>query len=557
MSAKRIYCILFVYLAGVFLFLAGCADEGGWLSPVKITENIYSDETAVINRDGTKIVYASDADGDYDIYLTEFSHGIWTAPLPLTHNDTPDTMPEINDAGTAIAYIGGTDDDRKIYFIEFGGGHWQKPVQITSGAEDHYFPSMSADGATITYQSKDLSGNRYVWLVERSGGLWQQPVRLPTVTDNNMFPVINAYGSKIAFYGVSNGYRNIYYLSRQGSVWQGPAALADNQEQNCQPSINADGTRVVYYSTGEVFLPHVLPGAIADICLLENKQGAWQPPLKIASGPYYEYDPIIDAAGNRVTYAESVPGVSEDVYCTKYSHGSWSSPINLTRGVTLGYRPYLSGDGKTIVYYGTGNVEGVLDVDNEIYILKYEKAFGIITGRIVNLTEAAPLEDVLVTANARMAKTDAGGNFLLRVPRGRYMVTARKNCFLYSAMMDVRVNHGDVIKVNLSLSTGGNCAPYPPANPLPEHHSKDIATPVTLHWDCSDPDGDEDVTYDVYIGIQTLHHIEMHIVCANQKDTACTVSDLQPSTTYFWKIVARDSSGYETVGPQWSFATGD
>ncbi len=300
-----------------------------------------------------------------------------------------------------------------------------------------------------------------------------------------------------------------------------------------------------------------MPGAIADICLLENKNGVWQPPRPIITGPYYEYDPTIDAAGKLITYAESVPGVSEDIYCTKYTHGSWGSPLNLTRGVTLGYRPYISGNGQTIVYYGTGNTTGVMDVDNEIYVLTYEKAFGSISGRIINSTGAAPLEDVLVTANAHyIAKTDAGGNFLLRVPRGRYMVTARKNCFLYSAMMDVRVNHGDVINVNLSLSTGGNCAPYPPANPLPEHHSKDIATPVTLHWDCSDPDGDEDVTYDVYIGIQTLHHIELHVISGNQKDKTFIVSDLQPSTTYFWKIVARDSNGYETGGPMWNFTTG-
>ena len=557
MTKKRTFSSLFVHIIGLFIFLSGCADDGGWLSPIKISENIYSDETAVISHDGTRIVYASDADGDYDIYFTEFSHGRWTAPLPLTHNDTPDTMPEINDSGSAISYIGGTDDDRKIFFIEFRNGNWQEPIQITSGEENHYFPSMSADGAKITYQSKDLSGNRFIWLVERSGRLWQQPVRLPTVTDNNMFPVINANGSRIAFYGVSNGYRNIYCLSRQGSVWQGPAALADNQEQNCQPAINADGTRIVYYSTGEIFLPHVLPGAIADICLVENKQGIWQAPLKIATGPYYEYDPTIDATGNLITYAESIPGVSEDVYCVKYNNDAWGSPLNLTRGVTLGYRPYLSGDGKTIVYYGTGNVEGVLDADNEIYILKYKKVFGIITGRIVNSTGAAPLEDVLVTAGPYMAKTDADGNFLLRVPHGRYMVTARKNCFSSGWMLDVTVTCGDVINVNFSLSEGGNCAPFPPANPFPEHHSQDIATPVTLHWDGSDPDGDEDIAYDVYLGIQTLHHIEMHIVCGDQRDTACTVSDLQPSTTYFWKIVARDSSGYETVGPRWSFTTRD
>jgi hypothetical protein len=560
MSIKRTYSILLVYGIGLCIFLSGCADDGGWLSPVKITDNIYSDETAVINHNGTKIVFTSDADGDYDIYFTEFSHGRWTAPVKLTFNDMPDDMPEINDSGTAIAYIGGTDDNRKIYFIEFRDGRWQDPVQITSGEENHYFPTMSADGTKITYQSKDLFENRFIWLVERTGGIWQQPVALPTVTDNNMFPVITADGSKIAFYGVNNGYRNIYFLSCQGSVWQGPVDLADNQEQNCQPAINADGTRIVYYSTGEVFLPHVLPGAIADICLLENKKGVWQPPLKIAAGPYYEYDPTIDAAGNLITYAESIPGVSEDVYCTKYSHGSWGSPINLIRGVTLGYRPYLSGNGNTIVYYGTGNVEGVLDMDNEIYVLNYEKRCGTISGQVNDkASNGTPLADVLVVTEpgSYLAKTDDEGTFLLHVPFGTYKIIARKNCFISEVMSDVSVANKNPVTIKMGLSTGGNCAPYPPANPLPEHHSQDISIPVTLHWDCSDPDGDADVTYDVYIGIQTLHHIELHIISGNQKDKTCTVSDLQSFTTYYWKIVARDNSGYETAGPLWNFTTGD
>ncbi len=545
-----------VYWVAIFFSFAGCAEEGGWLSPIKITGNNYSDETAVINYDGTRIAYVSDADGDYDIYFIEFSQGHWTAPLQLTHNDTPDTMPAINDAGTAIAYIGGPEDNRKIYFIEFRNGHWEEPVRITSGAENHYFPSMSADGATITYQSKDHVGHRFIWLVERFHGEWQQPVKLPSVTDDNMFPVINADGSKIAFYGLSNGFRNIYFLSRHGAIWQGPAPLAENQQQNCQPAINRDGRRIVYYSTGEVFLPHVLPGAIADICLLENKNGVWQPPVKIAAGRYYEYDPTINAAGDRITYAESVPNVSEDVFVLNCFRDGWESPLNLTGGVTLGYRPYISGNGKTIVYYGTGNVTGVTDLDNEIYLLTNEKVVGTLAGQVVHSTAAEPLADVLVTANGQyMAKTDAKGNFLLRVPPGIYVVTARKNCFSSRSISDITVTRDDPVTVNLSLNTGGNCAPNPPENPLPAHRSQNIATTVTLRWNCSDPDGDENITYDVYVGSETLHHVELHSVCGNHHDAACTVSDPQPSTTYYWKIVARDSSGYETAGPLWSFST--
>ena len=90
----------------------------------------------------------------------------------------------------------------------------------------------------------------------------------------------------------------------------------------------------------------------------------------------------------------------------------------------------------------------------------------------------------------------------------------------------------------------------------PGNGSKDNPVPVTLRWEGSDPNAGDGVTYDVYTGVMTLHHIEFHIVSGNQAETACTVSGLSPRTTYFWKIVARDAGGYETPGPQWNFTTG-
>ena len=427
----------------ILTLLAGCADDSRWLSPVKLTDNIYSDETAAISSDGRTIVYASDEGGDYEIVLLEFAGGAWQEPRRLTDNDTPDTMPAISADGSAIAYIGGTVDDRKIFFMEHAFGSWQQPIQLTFGPDDHYFPSLNANGTRITFQAKDPTEKRYIWFMERKAGAWQEPLMMPAETDNNMFPVISANGTTIAYYAVNkDGFRDMYSLSLQAGAWQGPFNLTASQAQNCQPSINADGTKIVYYSTGKVFLPHVLPGALADVFLLENKDGVWQPPLPIATGPYYEFDPTIDATGRRITYAEAVPGVGEHIYAADYVQGTWQTPVNLTRGVTSGFRPFISGNGSTIVYYGTGIVEGVSDVDNEIYVLTRVKHSGSISGRIVSAANAAPLAGVLVTAASYLAKTDSDGTFELCVPQGRYMIHARKNCFAPAWMLDIAVQPG-------------------------------------------------------------------------------------------------------------------
>jgi|GEM_PF-1661025 len=544
----------------VLTLLAGCADDSRWLSPVKLTDNIYSDETAAISSDGRTIVYASDEGGDYEIVLLEFAGGAWQEPRRLTDNDTPDTMPAISANGSAIAYIGGPADDRKIFFMEHAFGRWQQPMQLTFGSDDHYFPSLSDDGTRITYQAKDSAEKRFIWFMERTAGAWQEPRMLPAKTDNNMFPVISARGAAIAYYAVNKeGFRDMYSLRYQYGVWQGPFNLTDNQVQNCQPSINADGTKIVYYSTGKIFLPHVLPGALADIFLLENKDGVWQTPLPIAAGPYYEYDPTIDAAGTRITFAEAVPGTGDHVYAVDRVQAGWQEPVNLTRGVTSGFRPFISGNGSTIVYYGTGLVEGVTDADNEIYMLTRSAYAGRISGRVVSAADAAPLAGVLVTAapGQYLAATDSQGGFELRVPCGTYTVTARKNCFATAAVPAVSVRTAAAAAIDISLEGGGNCAPLVPAAPVPENGSRGNLLPVTLSWEGGDPDAEDRVSYDVYTGVMTLHHIEFHSVSGNQAERNCTVSGLSPRTTYFWKIVSRDAAGYETSGPQWSFTTGD
>ena len=102
--------------------LANCSPAvdttGGWLSPVKLTDNVFSDEVVSVNYDGTRISYYGDEDGDYDIYFREFARASWGLPLKLTDNETPDTMPVINHDGSKIAYIGGTAEDRDIFFVE-------------------------------------------------------------------------------------------------------------------------------------------------------------------------------------------------------------------------------------------------------------------------------------------------------------------------------------------------------------------------------------------------------------------------------------------------------
>jgi len=97
-----------------------------------------------------------------------------------------------------------------------------------------------------------------------------------------------------------------------------------------------------------------------------------------------------------------------------------------------------------------------------------------------------------------------------------------------------------------------NNPPTQPSNPNPSDNSVDVDTNLTISWTCSDPDDYDIITYDIYFDI---NNPPSTIISSNQADTSLALSNLGLSTTYYWKIVAKDSRGDSTTGPVWSFMT--
>jgi hypothetical protein len=95
-----------------------------------------------------------------------------------------------------------------------------------------------------------------------------------------------------------------------------------------------------------------------------------------------------------------------------------------------------------------------------------------------------------------------------------------------------------------------NNPPNKASNPYPADGATKAPVEVMLSWDGSDPNSGDNVTYDVYLGF--VGNVKFYMTTSN---ALCAVRDLQPSTTYNWKIVATDNHGGITEGPIWSFTT--
>jgi hypothetical protein len=96
-----------------------------------------------------------------------------------------------------------------------------------------------------------------------------------------------------------------------------------------------------------------------------------------------------------------------------------------------------------------------------------------------------------------------------------------------------------------------NYPPTIPHTPFPSSGSMGVSTNTRLSWNSSDIEGDE-LTYDIYMSTDSNPAI------AEQGWSSKTwyPDNLEPLTTYYWRIDAWDGNHY-SHGPIWEFTTGD
>jgi alpha-tubulin suppressor-like RCC1 family protein/formylglycine-generating enzyme required for sulfatase activity len=100
----------------------------------------------------------------------------------------------------------------------------------------------------------------------------------------------------------------------------------------------------------------------------------------------------------------------------------------------------------------------------------------------------------------------------------------------------------------------GNVPPNVPSSPVPGDGYIGQRVKPHLAWNGGDPNTNDIVSYDVYLGYINPPILR---VALNLSDPSYDPGTLLANTTYYWRVVARDSSGAETNGPIWSFTTGN
>jgi hypothetical protein len=191
------------------------------------------------------IAYASNADGDYDIYTSAPDA---SAPVNLTDGEAgpDDTTPAWSPDGTRIAFASTREGDWDIWVMDADGSSLQR----LTGPGDQTSPTWSADGTKLAFDN-DVDGDLDVYTMN-ADGTDEANVTGPRqdIPYDDMLPDWSPTGDRILFQGVRDGAWELLSMRPDGSDEVNLTA-EDNPpwaNQNWAPSFNPDGTKIVYSS---------------------------------------------------------------------------------------------------------------------------------------------------------------------------------------------------------------------------------------------------------------------------------------------------------------------
>ena len=120
---------------------------------------------ALAPRGREVIVFASDRDGDFDLYALGAGDD---APRRLGRDTTRhERSPAISPDGTTIAYTVGPEYGRDIWLMDSGGG---RPRPLSTHPADETDPAWSSDGTRLAFASRRSDPLFDIWEIRRRGG---------------------------------------------------------------------------------------------------------------------------------------------------------------------------------------------------------------------------------------------------------------------------------------------------------------------------------------------------------------------------------------------------
>lgn len=213
----------------------------------QITTDRAADSNPAWSPNGLLIAFVSTRDGDAEIWVVAAGCPI-TPPsgcegnmVQLTINTAREFNPAWSPNGQQIAYASNQDGDFEIWVMEANGSN---PHPITSNTTDDFSPHWSPDGSQIVYQSQG-GGASHLYRIPAAGGT---PTQLTSSSAIDLFPDWSPDGNKIVYTSTSPviaGARALFTLDLDSSAI---TQLLDGKNHDASPAWAPGGQRLAFAS---------------------------------------------------------------------------------------------------------------------------------------------------------------------------------------------------------------------------------------------------------------------------------------------------------------------
>lgn len=205
------------------------ADGGG---QTRLTENPGEDYQPAWSPEGTRLAFVSTRDGNAEIYVMNADGSGQTR---LTNNTASDLSPKWAPNGSQIAFITNRVGNDEIYLMNADGSN---QTDLTNNPADDASLSFSPNGLMIAFASTREDGLFHIYTMSADGNA---VTRLTSVAGNDANPSWSP--QQIAFQSDRDDSDEVYVMGINGS---NQTRLTNNADFDIDPNQSSDGARIAF-----------------------------------------------------------------------------------------------------------------------------------------------------------------------------------------------------------------------------------------------------------------------------------------------------------------------
>lgn len=219
------------------------------ISEKSLTNTKFDNRYANYSPDGTKIVFESNRDGNWQLYVMDSDGSNQNRLVAHTSNDR---RPSWHPSGQGILFESDRSGTNQLYILQLED---QTERQLTSFEDaEPIFGQFSPNGELIAVSLKESEDVSNIVLLDADGGLVE---RLTDYDTRSFYPRWSSNGSEIVFFSrmeTGNQDDEIYKINVSTLI---QTRLTNWPFHNFCPSWSADDSKIVYVTSMEGIRPEI------------------------------------------------------------------------------------------------------------------------------------------------------------------------------------------------------------------------------------------------------------------------------------------------------------